>query len=203
MKNEEYTKELGSFVMGFEEAKDLFRGNDKDTYHRTLSIADSKVGPILELEDLEYSYVTHFIKGNGITFCSKAAAFHVASELGIEPTDTTEVTAWLIGQKTVMVKVFDTNTRPKSATGVCPIFNLLKMGYELGYITEYKQFYLHNTFAEDDLLKKGVEITGPFKTQFTDVLDNNPFNWKVVVKDITNTKLICTCTHIGEYRINK
>lgn len=202
MKNEElYMKEIGSFIMGFEEAKDLFRGSKdaKDTYHGILSITDSKEGHVLELEDLDrkYSSTTQFFKGAEITFCSKSAALHVASELGFKPTDTTEVTAWLVGKKSVMVKVFDTNTRPKPTIESSYISTIITMmGYELGYRYRYYKFYLHKG---DVFIQEGEELNGSLKEDFAPLL-YKPDNWKVVVKELNDKKIICQCTHIGEYQ---
>ena len=184
MKNEKlYIKELGSFVMGLKEAQDIF----DDTSD---SVVDCPFGKAIGLkyDDGDYPEPIH-------TFKAKATALRVASEMGFQPTDTTEVTAWLVGKKSAMVKVYDTNTRPKPTIESSYISTIIKMmGYELGY--KYDKFYLHKG---DVFIQKGEELTGSLKEQFTPLLDK-PDNWKVIVKEVNDKKIICQCTHIGEYQ---
>ena len=186
-----FANELASFVMGLKEAQDLFSevGN--------LSIGETAIGPILKLKDKAHGWTTHFWKG-GIkkwSFCDKVVANHVAQELGFKAGSTIEVTAWLLGKESVMVRVIDTNTRPASFTEVQPIIDALEMGFELG--CEDGAFYLR--YNGRSYLNEGDEIKGEYKRNF--LREYNPYHWKVVIEQIMLDKVICRCTHVADYRI--
>lgn len=187
-----FAKEMGSFVMGLKEAQDLF------SEVGTLSIGETAMGPVLQLKDKVHGWTTHFWKGSieKWSFCDKVVAHHVAQELGFNPGCTIEVTAWLVGKESVMVKVFDTNTRPAGFTETQPIIDALEMGFELG--CENGVFYLRYNGLES-YLKEGDEIKGEYKRNF--LRGYNPYHWEVVIEQILLDKVICHCTHVAEYRI--
>ena len=187
-----FANEIGSFVMGLKEAQDLF------SEVGTLSIGETAIGPILQLKDKAHGWKTFFWKG-GIkkySFCDKVVANHVAEELGVKPRYNTEVTAWLMGKQTVMVKVFETNTRPRGFTEEQPIINALEMGFELG--CEDGAFYLRYN-GRESYLNEGDEIKGEYKRNF--LREYNPYHWKVEIEQIMLDKIICRCTHVADYRI--
>ena len=188
--NNTYANILGSFVMGLAEAQDLFSevGN--------LSITETSMGPVLQLKDKAHgwhSYMWH----NGITtFFDKSVASHVAAELGFAGS-TIEVTAWLIGKKSVMVQVIDTNTRPETFVEEEPTIEALEFGFGLG--KEEDELYL---FLKDEpgfVLQEGDEVTGEYKRNFLRYY--NPYHWNVVIEKITLDKVICRCTHVADYRV--
>ena len=188
-----FATELGSYIMGLKEAQDLF------SEVGTLSIGETAIGPVLEMKDKVHGWTTHFWKG-GIekwTFCNKVVAHHVAEELGFNPGCTIEVTAWLVGKESVMVKVFDTNTRPAGFTEADPMVDALEMGFELG--RENEKFYLRYNGLKS-YLQEGDEIKGEYKNNFLHGL-YNPYHWKVVIEQILIDKVICRCTHVADYRI--
>ena len=187
-----FANELGSFVMGLKEAQDLF------SEVGALSIGETAIGPILQLKDKAHGWKTFFWKG-GIkkwSFCDKVVANHVAEELGFKPGYTIEVTAWLMGKESVMVKVFDTNTRPHGFIKSDAIVNALEMGFELG--CEDGAFYLRYN-GRESYLNEGDEIKGEYKRNF--LYEYNPYHWKVEIKQIVLDKVICRCTHVADYRI--
>ena len=188
--NNTYANILGSFVMGLAEAQDLF------SEVGDLSITETSMGPVLQLKDKAHgwhSYMWH----NGITtFFDKSVASHVAAELGFAGS-TIEVTAWLIGKKSVMVQVIDTNTRPETFVEEEPTIEALEFGFCLG--KEEDELYL---FLKDEpgfVLQEGDEINGEYKRNFLRCY--NPYHWNVVVEKITLDKVICRCTHVADYRV--
>ena len=192
VKKDLFANEMGSFVMGLKEAQDLF------SEVGTLSIGETAIGPVLQLKDKAHGWTTHFWKG-GIekwSFCDKVVANHVAKELGFNPGYTIEVTAWLLGKESVMVKVFDTNTRPAGFTEEQPIIDALEMGFELG--CEDGEFYLRYN-GRESYLNEGDEIKGEYKRNF--LREYNPYRWEVRIKKITLDKVVCHCTHVADYRI--
>ena len=187
-----YANEMGSFVMGLPEAKDLF------SEVGTLSIGEIAIGPVLKLKDKAHGWTTHFWKG-GIkkwSFCDKVVAHHVAQELGFNPGCTIEVTAWLVGKETVLVTLFDTTTRPAGFTDEQPIIDALEYGFELG--CEDGTFYLRYN-GRESYLNEGDEIKGEYKRNF--LREYNPYHWEVRIKKITLDKVICRCTHVADYCI--
>ena len=195
IKMRKYANEKGHFLMGLKEAQDLF----SEVGNLSIgAIGEPAIEPILKLKDKAHGWTTHFWKG-GIkkwSFCDKVVANHVAKELGFEPSDTTEVTAWLVGKESVMVKVFDTNTRPAGFTEEQPIIDALEMGFELG--CEDGTFYLRYN-GRESYLDEGDEIKGEYKRNF--LREYNPYHWKVVVEKIVLDKVVCRCTHVADYRI--
>ena len=188
MDNNDYANVVASFVMGLAEAQDLFHEVGE------LSIAESSMGPVLQIKDRAHGWRTYFWKNGVTTFCDKVVATYVAEELGFIGY---EVTAWLIGKASVMVQVIDTNTRPESFTEEQPITDALEMGFSIGM--EEDELYL---FLKDDpacLLKEGDEVTGEYKRNFLSYY--NPYHWKVEIKQIMLDKIICRCTHIADYRV--
>ena len=199
-----YANELGSFVMGLPEAKDLFSevGN--------LSIVIIKGKPALRLKD-KSGWTTHFWKAiQETTFCDMKTAHHVAKELGFKPSDTTEVSMSLVGKKKkVMVKVFDTNTRPAGFKSDS-IENALEMGFELG--RNKNKYYLKKN---EEYFEEGKVIEGEGKVikkdflQFVYSTDPDPVwldqswldQWEVRIKQITLSKVICCCTYMAGYSI--
>ena len=193
-----FVKELGSFVMGLKEAQDLF------SEVGTLSIGEMITGPVLMLKDKVHGWNTYFWKG-GIekwTFCPKDIANYVAEELGFEPSNTVgiEVTAWLVGKESVMVRIYETNTRPASFTEASPIVDALEMGFELGCDIDNEKFHLHFNGLKRYYLREGDEIKGEYKNNFLHGL-YNPYHWKVVIEQILVDKVICRCMHVADYRI--
>lgn len=193
LNNDLFAKELGSFVMGLKEAQDLF------SEVGTLSIGETAIGPVLQLKDKAHGWKTFFWKG-GIekwSFCDKVVANHVAEELGFKAGSTVEVTAWLMGKGSVMVKIYDTNTRPRSFTKSDSMVNALELGFELG--CEDGAFYLRYNGLKSSYLNEGDEIKGEYKRNF--LCEYNPYHWKVEIEQIVLDKVICRCTHVADYRI--
>lgn len=190
IKMENYANVMGSFVMGLAEAQDLFSEVGE------LSITDTSMGPVLQLKDRIHGWHT-YLWNNGITtFCDKVVASHVAAELGFAGS-TIEVTAWLIGKKSVMVQVIDTNTRPESFVEEQPITDALEMGFSIGM--EEDELYL---FLKDDpsiILQEGDEVTGEYKRNFLSYY--NPYHWIVTIEKIELDKVVCRCTHVADYRV--
>ena len=187
-----FANELGSFVMGLKEAQDLF------SEVGALSIGETAIGPILQLKDKAHGWKTFFWKG-GIkkwSFCDKVVANHVAEELGFKPGYNTEVTMFLVGKGSAMVKVFDTNTRPHGFIEKDSIENALELGFELG--CEDGAFYLRYN-GRESYLSEGCEIKGEYKRNF--LREYNPYHWKVEIEKIVLDKVICRCTHVADYRI--
>lgn len=186
----DYANVMASFVMGLTEAQDLFSEVGE------LSIVETSMGDVLQLKDRVHGWHT-YMRRNGITpFCDKVVASHVAAELGFAGS-TIEVTAWLIGKKSVMVQVIDTNTRPETFVEEQPITDALEMGFSIGM--EEDELYL---FLKDDpgfILQEGDEVTGEYKRNFLRCY--NPYHWNVVVEKITLDKVICRCTHVADYRV--
>ena len=202
-----YANELASFLMSFKEAQDLFSevGN--------LSIVMIKGKPALKLEDKVHGWTTHFwkaIQGSlKTTFCDKVVANHVAKELGFKPSDTTEVSLSLVGKK-VMVKVFDTNTRPAGFTESDSIENALELGFELG--REKDKYYLKKNeeyFEEGKVIEgEGKVIKKNFLQFVYSTTDPEPWldqfwldQWEVRIKQITLSKVICCCTYMAGYSV--
>ena len=203
-----YASEKGHFLMSFKEAQDLFSevGN--------LSIAMIKGKPALRLEDKVHGWTTHFwkaIQGSlKTTFCDMKTAHHVAKKLGFEPNDTTEVSMLLVGEESVMVKVFDTNTRPSGFTESDSIENALALGFELG--RSKNQYYLKRN---GEYFEEGKVIAGEGKVIKSDLLqfvystDPDPVwldqfwldQWEVRIKQITLSKVICCCRYVAGYTI--
>ena len=189
MDNNDYANVVASFVMGLAEAQDLFHEVGE------LSIAESSMGPVLQIKDRVHGWRTYFWKNGVTTFCDKVVATYVAEELGF--IGNYEVTAWLIGKASVMVQVIDTNTRPESFVEEQPITDALEMGFSIGM--EEDELYL---FLKDDpacLLKEGDEVTGEYKRNF--LREYNPYHWKVEIEKIVLDKVICRCTHVADYCI--
>lgn len=187
--NNTYANILGSFVMGLAEAQDLFHEVGE------LSIAESSMGPVLQIKDRVHGWRTYFWKNGVTTFCDKVVATYVAEELGF--IGNYEVTAWLIGKVSVMVQVIDTNTRPESFVEEQPITDALEMGFSIGM--EEDELYL---FLKDDpacLLKEGDEVTGEYKRNFLSYY--NPYHWQVNIEKIELDKVVCRCTHMADYRV--
>lgn len=123
-----YVNEKGHFLMGIKEAQDLFSKVGK------LSIVKGS-DPALQLED-KSGWDSYFWKGIPgtlkTTFCDLKTAHYIAKELGFKPRYNTEVSMFLVGKESVMVKVYDTNTRPEGFTESDSIENALEIGFELG-----------------------------------------------------------------------
>ena len=189
MDNNDYANVVASFVMGLNEAQDLFHEVGE------LSIAETSMGPVLQIKDRVHGWRTYFWKNGVTTFCDKVVATYVAEELGFS--GNFEVTAWLIGKASVMVQVIDTNTRPESFVEEQPITDALEMGFNIGM--EEDELYL---FLKDDpacLLKEGDEVTGEYKRNFLSYY--NPYHWKAVIEKIELDKVVCRCTHRADYRV--
>ena len=191
MDNNDYANVVASFVMGMAEAQDLFHEVGE------LSIAESSMGPVLQIKDRVHGWRTYFWKNGVTTFCDKVVATYVAEELGFKAGSNVEVTAWLIGKASVMVQVIDTNTRPESFVEEQPITDALEMGFSIGM--EEDELYL---FLKDDpacLLKEGDEVTGEYKRNFLSYY--NPYHWQVIIEKIELDKVVCRCTHMADYRV--
>ena len=125
-----YVSEKGHFLMSLKDAQDLFSKVGK------LSIVKVKGSePALQLEN-KSGWDSYFWKGIPgtlkTTFCDLKTAHYIAKELGFKPHYNTEVTMFLVGKGSVMVKVYDTNTRPEGFTESDSIENALELGFELG-----------------------------------------------------------------------
>lgn len=189
MDNNNTYEVIGSYVMGLKEAQDMFSEVGE------LSIAESSMGPVLQLKDRIHGWRTYFWKNGVTTFCDKVVADYVAGELGF--IGNFEVTAWLVGKSSVMVQVIDTNTRPETFIEEQPITDALEMGFSLGM--EEDELYL---FLKDDssiTLQEGDEVTGEYKRNFLSYY--NPYHWQVVVEKIELDKVVCRCTHVADYRV--
>ena len=178
-----YLNEVAGYIMGFKEAQDLFSGVG------TLGINDSGLLMLAK----EYN-ATHFWHDGEWMFADVDTARHVIKELGVEDRNDAEVTAWLIGKQTVMVKVFYTNTRPEGFTEATPISRVLELGYELGQNKE--GFYLRKGGV---YLKKGDEIQNE---SFRQCFLEGPINglqWTVTIKKILPGKVIGHCQYVDHY----
>ena len=188
-----YVSEKGHFLMGIKEAQNLFSkvGN--------LSIVKGRE-PALRLENKKSGWDSYFWKGIPgtlkTTFCDMETAHYIAKELGFKPRYNTEVTMFLVGKGSAMVKVFDTNTRPHGFIKSDAIVNALELGFELG--CEDGAFYLRYN-GRESYLSEGCEIKGEYKRNF--LREYEPRNWKVEIKQIVLDKVICRCTHVADYRI--
>ena len=196
-----YVNEKGYFLMGIKEAQVLFSkvGN--------LSIVKVKGSePALRLEN-KSGWDSYFWKGIPgtlkTTFCDMETAHYIAKELGFKPRYNTEVTMFLVGKGSVMVKVYDTNTRPEGFTESDSIENALELGFELG--KGKNKFYLKKNgeyFREGKVIKKDF-------LQFVYSTDPDPVwldqfwldQWEVRIKKITLSKVICRCTYVADYSI--
>ena len=116
----------------------------------------------------------------------------------------------LVGKKKkVMVKVFDTNTRPAGFKSDS-IENALEMGFELG--RNKNKYYLKKN---EEYFEEGKVIEGEGKVikkdflQFVYSTDPDPVwldqswldQWEVRIKQITLSKVICCCTYMAGYSI--
>lgn len=196
-----YANEKGHFLMGIKEAQDLFSEVGK------LSIVMIKGKPALRLKDKAHGWTTHFWKAIQssleTTFCDMETAHYIAKELGFKPSDTTEVSMSLVGKK-VMVKVFDTNTRP-CGTESGSIENALELGFELG--REKNKYYLKKNgeyFEEGKVIEGEGKVIKKNFLQFVYSTDPDPVwldQWEVRIKQITLSKVICCCTYMAGYSI--
>lgn len=185
--------------MSLKEAKDLFSEVGKLYIDKS-----SMIHPVLALnyKNEERVLTTRFYRDSRRVFCAKHIANEIAYKLGFQPTDTTEVTAWLIEGKTVMIKVYNTNARPKPYKQFCPLDKLLKLNYEIGWEEDYAVYYIHHKVL-DEFFKKGDEITGLSLSlgkfiSFT----GSPYKWKAVVKDVNVKGVACICNYIGDLRLS-
>lgn len=188
--NNTYANILGSFVMGMAEAQDLFSEVGE------LSITETSMGPVLQLKDKAHGWHSYMWNNGITTFFDKSVASHVAAELGFAGS-TIEVTAWLIGKKSVMVQVIDTNTRPETFVEEEPITDALEMGFGIGMEEDELCLFLRD--EPGFVIQEGDEITGEYKRNFLRYY--NPYHWNVVVEKITLDKVICRCTHVADYRV--
>lgn len=178
--------------MGLKEAQDLF------SEVGALSIGETAIGPVLQLKDKAHGWETFFWKGGTLSFCNKVVANHVAEELGFKAGSTVEVTAWLMGKESVMVKVYDTNTRPRGFTKSDSIENALELGFELG--KGKNKFYLKK---DGEYFREGKVIKSEYLRSIF-LADNDPAwwdQWEVRIKKITLSKVICRCTYVVDYSI--
>ena len=180
--------------MGLKEAQDLF------SEVGTLSIGETAIGPILQLKDKAHGWKTFFWKGDikKWSFCDKVVANHVAKELGFKPRYNTEVTMFLVGKGSVMVKVFGTNTRPEGFTESDSIENALELGFELG--KNKNKYYLKKN---GEYFKEGKVIKSEYLRSIF-LADQDPAwwdQWEVRIKKITLSKVICRCTYVTDYSI--
>ena len=190
-----YASEKGHFLIGFKEAQDLF------SKVGTLSIVIIKGKSALRLEDKAHGWTTHFWKTTldslKTTFCDMETAHYIAKELGFKPSDTTEVSMSLVGKK-VMVKVYDTNTRPEGFTESDSIENALELGFELG--KDKNKFYLKK---DGEYFREGKVIKSDYLRHI--FLSNHVpawwGQWEVSIKKITLSKIICRCTYVADYSI--
>lgn len=189
MDNNEYAEVKASFVMGLAEAQDLFSEVGE------LSVTETSMGPVLQLKDRIHGWHTYFWHNGIMTFADKAVASHVAAELGFD--NNFEITAWLIGTKSVMVQVIDTNTRPAEFEEEVSMVDALELGFSIGI--EEGEFYLFLKEDPSAMLQKGDEITGEFKRDF--LHEYNPYHWNVSIKEITLNKVVCRCSHVADYRV--
>ena len=190
-----YVNEKEHFLMSLKEAQDLFSKVGK------LSIVKVKGSePALRLED-KSGWDSYFWKGIPgtlkTTFCDMETAHYIAKELGFKPRYNTEVTMFLVGKK-VMVKVYDTNTRPEGFTESDSIENALELGFELG--KGKNKYYLKKN---GEYFKEGKVIKSEYLRSIF-LADQDPAwwdQWEVRIKKITLSKVICRCTYVGDYSI--
>ena len=190
-----YVNEKEHFLMSLKEAQDLFSKVGK------LSIVKVKGSePALRLED-KSGWDSYFWKGIPgtlkTTFCDMETAHYIAKELGFKPRYNTEVTMFLVGQK-VMVKVYDTNTRPEGFTESDSIENALELGFELG--KGKNKYYLKKN---GEYFKEGKVIKSEYLRSIF-LADQDPAwwdQWEVRIKKITLSKVICRCTYVADYSI--
>ena len=188
-----YVNEKGHFLMSLKEAQDLFSKVGK------LSIVKG-LEPTLKLENKagRASYFWNGLPGTlKTTFCDIKTVHHVAKKLGFKPNRTTEVSIFLVG-KSVMVKVYDTNTRPNGFTESDSIENALDLGFELG--KSKNKFYLKKDgeyFRQGKVIKNSDYYCYHFLTGHTHYWDQ----WEVRIKKITLDKVICRCAYVADYRI--
>ena len=191
-----YVNEKGYFLMGIKEAQVLFSkvGN--------LSIVKVKGSePALRLEN-KSGWDSYFWKGIPgtlkTTFCDMETAHYIAKELGFKPRYNTEVTMFLVGKGSVMVKVYDTNTRPEGFTESDSIENALELGFELG--KGKNKFYLKKN---GEYFREGKVIKNEYLRSIF-LADHDPVwwdQWEVRIKKITLSKVICRCTYVADYSI--
>ena len=192
-----YVSEKGHFLMGIKEAQNLF------SKVGSLSIVKVKGSePALRLENKKSGWDSYFWKGIPgtlkTTFCDMETAHYIAKELGFKPRYNTEVTAWLMGKESVMVKVFDTNTRPEGFTESDSIENALELGFELG--KNKNKYYLKKN---GEYFKEGKVIKSEYLRSIF-LADQDPAwwdQWEVRIKKITLSKVICRCTYVTDYSI--
>lgn len=192
-----YVNEKGHFLMSLKEAQDLFSkvGN--------LSIVKVKGSePALRLENKKTGWDSYFWKGIPgtlkTTFCDLKTAHYIAKELGFKPRYNTEVTMFLVGKGSVMVKVYDTNTRPEGFTESDSIENALELGFELG--KGKNKFYLKKN---GEYFREGKVIKSEYLRSIF-LADHDPVwwdQWEVRIKKITLSKVICRCTYVADYSI--
>ena len=183
--------------MGIKEAQNLF------SKVGSLSIVKVKGSePALRLENKKSGWDSYFWKGIPgtlkTTFCDMETAHYIAKELGFKPRYNTEVTMYLAGKESVMVKVFDTNTRPEGFTESDSIENALELGFELG--KSKNKYYLKKNV---EYFKEGKVIKSEYLRSIF-LADQDPAwwdQWEVRIKKITLSKVICRCTYVTDYSI--
>ena len=192
-----YVSEKGHFLMGIKEAQNLF------SKVGSLSIVKVKGSePALRLENKKSGWDSYFWKGIPgtlkTTFCDMETAHYIAKELGFKPRYNTEVTMFLVGKGSVMVKVYDTNTRPEGFTESDSIENALELGFELG--KNKNKYYLKKN---GEYFKEGKVIKSEYLRSIF-LADQDPAwwdQWEVRIKKITLSKVICRCTYVTDYSI--
>ena len=192
-----YVSEKGHFLMGIKEAQNLF------SKVGSLSIVKVKGSePALRLENKKSGWDSYFWKGIPgtlkTTFCDMETAHYIAKELGFKPRYNTEVTMFLVGKGSVMVKVYDTNTRPEGFTESDSIENALELGFELG--KNKNKYYLKKN---GEYFKEGKVIKSEYLRSIF-LVDHDPAwwdQWEVRIKKITLSKVICRCTYVADYSI--
>ena len=192
-----YVSEKGHFLMGIKEAQNLF------SKVGSLSIVKVKGSePALRLENKKSGWDSYFWKGIPgtlkTTFCDMETAHYIAKELGFKPRYNTEVTMFLVGKGSVMVKVFGTNTRPEGFTESDSIENALELGFELG--KNKNKYYLKKN---GEYFKEGKVIKSEYLRSIF-LADQDPAwwdQWEVRIKKITLSKVICRCTYVTDYSI--
>ena len=192
-----YVSEKGHFLMGIKEAQNLF------SKVGSLSIVKVKGSePALRLENKKSGWDSYFWKGIPgtlkTTFCDMETAHYIAKELGFKPRYNTEVTMFLVGNGSVMVKVYDTNTRPEGFTESDSIENALELGFELG--KNKNKYYLKKN---GEYFKEGKVIKSEYLRSIF-LADQDPAwwdQWEVRIKKITLSKVICRCTYVTDYSI--
>ena len=189
-----YVREKGSYLMGLKEAQDLFSKVGK------LSIIKGS-DPALLLEN-KARWASYFWKGIPgtikTTFCDMKTAHYIAKELGFKPRYNTEVSMFLVGTESVMVKVYDTNTRPESFTETDSIKNALELGFELG--KSKNKYYLKK---DGEYFREGKVIKSEY-LRYNFLIDHTiPYwgQWEVSIKKITLDKVIYRCTYVTDYSV--